>query len=110
MPPRARRDSFGELFRRLPTGILILNLKTNYMRKFFLLLCMFCLEISLLAQTKQVTGKVTDENGLPLSSISVHVKNSRVGISTKIDGTFSLNVPENATLVFTGVGYLPKEI
>src|SRR5438477_2790222 len=80
------------------------------MRKLFLFLCMFCLEISLLAQTKQVTGKVTDENGLPLSSISVHVKNSRIGISTKIDGTFSLNVPENATLVFTGVGYLPKEI
>ena len=64
----------------------------------------------MLAQTKQVTGKVTDENGLPLSSISVHVKNSRIGISTKIDGTFSLSVPENATLVFTGVGYLPKEV
>src|SRR5438552_2238195 len=80
------------------------------MRKLFLFLCMFFLEISLLAQTKQVTGKVTDENGLPLSSISVHVKNSRIGISTKIDGTFSLSVPENATLVFTGVGYLPKEV
>ena len=80
------------------------------MRKLFLFLCMFCLEISLLAQTKQVTGKVTDENGLPLSSISVHVKNSRIGISTKIDGNFSLSVPENAILVFTGVGYLPKEV
>ena len=80
------------------------------MRKLFLFLCMFCLEISLLAQTKQVTGKVTDENGLPLSSISVHVKNSRIGISTKIDGSFSLSVPENAILVFTGVGYLPKEV
>lgn len=80
------------------------------MRKPFLLLCMFCLEISLLAQTKQVTGKVTDENGLPLTSVSVNVKNSRKGVTTKIDGTFSLTVPENATLVFTGVGYLPKEI
>src|SRR5438552_10864222 len=80
------------------------------MRKLFLFLCMFFLEISLLAQTKQVTGKVTDENGLPLSSISVHVKNSRIGISTKIDGSFSLSVPENAILVFTGVGYLPKEV
>src|SRR5436190_8053800 len=86
------------------------TLKTNYMRKFFLFLCMLCLEISLLAQTKQVTGKVTDENGVPLNSISVHLKNSRTGVTTRIDGTYSLNVPENATLVFTGIGYLPKEV
>jgi TonB-linked SusC/RagA family outer membrane protein len=80
------------------------------MRKFFLLLCMFCLEISLLAQTKQVTGTVTDENGVPLASISVNVKNSKTGTSTKIDGTFSLTAPENATLVFTGVGFITKEV
>ena len=80
------------------------------MRNLFLLLCMLCLEISLLAQTKQVTGRVTDENGVPLSSISVNVKNTRTTATTKIDGSFSINVPENATLVFTGVGYLLKEV
>src|SRR5436190_10363026 len=88
----------------------ILNLKINHMRIIFLLLCMLCLRICLLAQTKQITGKVTDENGAPLNSISVGVKNTRTISTTKIDGSFSINAPENETLVFTGVGYIAKEI
>src|SRR6476619_2281932 len=80
------------------------------MRITFLLLCMLLLNICLLAQTKQITGKVTDESGVPLNSISVGVKNTRTLTTTKVDGSFSINVPENGTLVFTGVGYLPKEI
>jgi len=71
---------------------------------------MLCLNICLLAQTKQITGKVTDETGVPLNSISVSVKNSRTVTSTKIDGSFSITAPENGTLVFTGVGYVAKEI
>jgi len=54
------------------------------MRKLFLLLSMLCLEISLFAQTKQVTGRVTDENGVRLNSISVNVKNTRTITITKI--------------------------
>ena len=80
------------------------------MRITFLLLCMLLLNICLLAQTKQITGKVTDESGVPLNSISVGIKNTRTITTTKIDGSFSITAPENGTLVFTGVGYLPKEI
>src|SRR4051794_24044694 len=80
------------------------------MRILFLLLCMLCLEVDLLAQTKQVTGKVTDENGVPLNSITVTVKNTHTMTTTKIDGSYSITAPENGTLVFTGVGYLPKEM
>src|SRR5678816_869329 len=80
------------------------------MRISFLLLCMLCLRICLLAQAKQITGKVTDENGVPLNSISVGVKNTRTITTTKIDGSYSINAPENGTLVFTGVGYVTKEM
>src|SRR5215510_2586127 len=80
------------------------------MRILFLLLCMLCLKICSLAQTKQITGKVTDETGVPLNSISVSVKNTRTATTTKIDGSFSINAPENGTLVFSGVGYVAKEI
>jgi hypothetical protein len=71
---------------------------------------MLCLRICLLAQAKQITGKVTDENGVPLNSISVGVKNTRTITTTKIDGSYSINAPENGTLVFTGVGYVTKEM
>ena len=48
------------------------------------------------AQTKVVTGKVTDENGAPVSNVSVFVKNTKMGTTTKADGTYSINLTEPA--------------
>ena len=59
---------------------------------------------------KPITGKITDENGQPLSAVSVKVKGSSIGTSTNANGDFSLDVPENATLVISYVGYESKEI
>ncbi|HEY0896659.1 MAG TPA: carboxypeptidase-like regulatory domain-containing protein, partial [Sphingobacteriaceae bacterium] len=64
------------------------------------------------AQTKTVSGKVTDkQDGSPLIGVSVKVKNSSTGTSTDVNGSFSLTVPENAsTLVFTYIGYTTSEV
>ena len=68
--------------------------------------------MSALAQSKTITGKVTsseEPQGVPGASIVV--KGTTVGAITDIDGTYSINVPENATtLVFSFVGYLTKEV
>lgn len=64
----------------------------------------------LLAQ-KTITGKVTDDRGVPLPNVSVVVKQSTVGTTTKVDGTYSLTVPANGKdLVFTSVGKTPREV
>ena len=75
------------------------------MTKAILLLCMICIGSSVLAQNKQINGKVTDAGGNPLPGITVKIKGNTGGASTTADGTFSLAVPDNAVLIFSGVGY-----
>ena len=57
-----------------------------------------------------VSGKVTDSNGEGVPGVSVRVKGSAAGTSTSADGNYSLNVAEDATLVFSSVGYEPQEV
>lgn len=57
-----------------------------------------------------VTGKVTDETGLPLPGVTVKLKGSGTGMVTTTEGAYSLNVPEEGTLVFSYLGYIPQEI
>ena len=53
-----------------------------------------------------VKGKVLDEDGNPLQNGSVLLKSTNKGVSTGIDGSFSIQVPENGgTLIFSYVGF-----
>ncbi|HEY4650792.1 MAG TPA: TonB-dependent receptor [Pontibacter sp.] len=60
-----------------------------------------------MAQTRTVTGKVTDqETGLGLPGVSVVVKGTTIGAATNAEGAYTLNVPESGTtLVFRFIGY-----
>lgn len=70
-------------------------LNQMHMRKFVCLSVLLTLfSIQLWAQ-RSVTGKVTDDKGVPLANASVQVKNTNVGTVTQSDGTFSLRVPPN---------------
>ncbi len=52
--------------------------------------------VTAFAQTKVVTGKVTDENGAPVSNVSVFVRNTNMGTTTKADGTYSITLTQAA--------------
>lgn len=52
-----------------------------------------------------ITGKVTDEKGAPLSGVSVSVVGKKGGVTTNESGNFSIEVPENAELSFSYLGY-----
>lgn len=63
------------------------------------------------AQTIDVSGKVTDEAGVPLPNINVSVKGKKTVVSTDKDGTFSLkSISTNAILIFSGVGFIDLEV
>ncbi|MEM1134835.1 MAG: SusC/RagA family TonB-linked outer membrane protein [Bacteroidota bacterium] len=64
------------------------------------------------AQEKTVTGTVTDgEDGSPLPGVNVLLKGTTTGAITDFDGNFSMKVSgEDATLVFSYIGYLSQEI
>ena len=63
-----------------------------------------------LPQDIQVTGKITGENGEPLSGVSVTLVGSDRGTATDSSGNFSLVVPTGGTLRITYIGYLTQEI
>lgn len=57
-----------------------------------------------------VKGKVMDNNGTPLSGVSVTVKGTSQGVTTDANGDFSISAPEKGTLVFSFVGYKNQEV
>jgi TonB-linked SusC/RagA family outer membrane protein len=62
-------------------------------------------------QTKNITGKVTDENGLPLPGVTVLVPGTTTGTVTDTEGAFRLEVPVTAhSLNFSFIGLKSQEI
>lgn len=60
---------------------------------------------------RQITGLVTDTTGAPLVGVTVYLKGKKnIGTMTDQNGRFILEVPEQATLVFTMVGYDDQEM
>lgn len=72
----------------------------------FILCCILCLGSRAVAQDNSVTGKVIGaENGLPIPGANVIIDGTTSGTVTDIDGNFTIEAPEDATLVVSFVGY-----
>ncbi len=77
----------------------------------FLSLVLFIGLETLTAQTKAVSGKVVDNLGEAIPGASIIVKGTTIGTISRPDGSYQLNVPEDATsIVFTFVGMETQEI
>lgn len=69
------------------------------------LLCILLLPGYLLAQEKVITGKITNDNGVPLPGVNVVIKQNNQGTATDADGKFTLAVPANATVIISSSGF-----
>ena len=75
------------------------------------LLWLMIFAVPVAAQSKQITGKIIDENNKPLEGVSVGLKATGSGTTSNAEGYYSLNVPNTArVLVFSMVGYSEKEM
>ncbi|MBW6536183.1 MAG: TonB-dependent receptor [Mariniphaga sp.] len=62
-------------------------------------------------QQKTISGKVIDEEGIPLPGVSVVVQGTTIGVVTDIDGNYTLQVPDDArVLVFSFVGMKRQQV
>ncbi|WP_419698624.1 SusC/RagA family TonB-linked outer membrane protein [Mucilaginibacter sp. NFX135] len=61
-------------------------------------------------QVKTISGHVKDEQGLPIPSVSVSLAGTTQGTTTDVNGSYKINAPENATLVFSFLGYEKKTV
>jgi len=58
----------------------------------------------------KVSGKITDDEGLPLPNATIVIKGKASGVITQADGTYSISVPsESSVLEFSFVGYSKQQ-
>ena len=69
------------------------------------------LKNKLLQQQRTVTGKIVDEEGMPIIGATIVLKGSSKGTISDLNGNFSIEIPEGEQiLVFTYVGMQKQEI
>ncbi len=72
-------------------------------------LSLFCM-IMASAQTKKITGTLTEEGGVPLPGVSVTVANQNIGTSTDFDGVYEISASEGDSLVFSYIGFITETV
>lgn len=72
--------------------------------KAFLGMSFFFITLFSTAQTKQISGTVTDENNIPLPGVNILIKGANEGTQTDFDGKFSLTAEVGDVLVFSFLG------
>lgn len=81
------------------------------MRKSLMLLAgLILFSVLAFAQSKTISGKITDQLGQPVQFASVRIKGTKTGTSADADGNFSIKVEVGKTLVITGAGMTTKEV
>lgn len=63
-----------------------------------------------IAQERTISGKVSDNSGLPLPGATILIKGTTTGTSSDFDGNYSIKADQGSTLVFSFVGYITQEI
>jgi hypothetical protein len=63
------------------------------------------------SQNRLVTGKVVDDKGLPVQSVSILVKGTRTGTATDSAGSFAISVgPGATTLIASSINFFTQEV
>ncbi|MCW3091232.1 MAG: SusC/RagA family TonB-linked outer membrane protein [Ferruginibacter sp.] len=75
-----------------------------------MLLCM-CFGSAIGQQKRTITGIVRDSSGNTIPGVSINIKGTKTAAAADAQGNFKILVPgSGAVLVFTSVGFQPKEV
>ncbi|MBC8151534.1 MAG: SusC/RagA family TonB-linked outer membrane protein [Bacteroidetes bacterium] len=75
-----------------------------------LLVLMVTLTGSAWAQTRTLTGKVTDGSGTPLPGVTVLIKGTTQGSTSDASGDYRISVADNARVGFSAIGFLTQDV
>ncbi|SDZ93164.1 TonB-linked outer membrane protein, SusC/RagA family [Flavobacterium gillisiae] len=73
------------------------------------LLLLFCVHL-VNAQTKSISGKVTDSSGFPLTGTTILVKGTKTATIADRNGNYNIKTEKGKTLVFSFMGFTSKEV
>ncbi len=80
------------------------------MRKLLLLMCVCLSTLFSWAQSRTVSGKITDNNGQPVDGASVLIKGSVKGTTTDGLGNFKISAKDGDVLVVSALNFSTKEV
>ena len=86
-----------------------LTVSKSWMKRAFNVALLFVLSSAYMF-AQQVKGTVQDASGEPLIGVNILEKGTSNGTVSRADGTYSINVAKGKTLVFSYIGYKPKEV
>ena len=79
------------------------------MKKLLPFITMMLLSVVVLGQQK-ITGTVKDaQSGDPIPGTNVFIKGTNTGVTTNLDGVYTIQAESNETLVFSFIGYKTLE-
>lgn len=88
-----------------------ITMKSAFFRRIILLsVCMMLSLVSVFAQNRKISGTVVDEAGLAVIGAGVVQAGTSNGVTTDIDGKFTLSVPEGATLEISFLNYHSQSV
>jgi outer membrane receptor for ferrienterochelin and colicin len=84
----------------------------RYVYSIALLLCFSIVSTVIFAQTGKISGRIVDESNHPVIGASVKVVNTSIGVSTDVDGSFTLTLTtgKKFELEVSAVGFTTKKI
>ena len=74
-----------------------------------ILISALCLSFTAMAQNT-VSGTITDDQGQPIPGVNILEKNTTNGFVSDFDGNYTMSVGDNATLVFSYIGFKTQEV
>ncbi|UOB17398.1 TonB-dependent receptor [Abyssalbus ytuae] len=80
------------------------------MKNFLILTITFFFHTSLIFSQLQIAGTITDEEGQPLVGVNIIEKGTSNGTTSDFDGKYSISVKNDATLVFSYIGFTTTEV
>lgn len=83
----------------------------NYFNKKMQNFCFSCLVFfSFTALAQNITGNVSDENGIPLPGANVIIQGTNIGVSTDFDGNYQIQAEQGQVLQFSYIGYMTQNV
>lgn len=81
------------------------------MRCLFLLFFLILITPKSFAQSNQISGAVTNENGEAIPGVNIVIKGTSKGTTTDINGKYTIaGVEANNTIIFSFIGYTTQEV
>ncbi|HEY0679872.1 MAG TPA: TonB-dependent receptor plug domain-containing protein, partial [Chitinophagaceae bacterium] len=81
------------------------------MKKKAIWLCwLLCLVFGNVYAQQQVTGRITDDRGNGVESVTVTVKESTTTVITNANGEFTIRAANGQRLIFSSIGFAAKEV